>query len=55
MSFEAIQWNTVETNADVSQKVTAHLSKDDGLKQALTGAKMVVIPAGIARKDLHSL
>ncbi|KAA8915161.1 hypothetical protein TRICI_002706 [Trichomonascus ciferrii] len=31
-------------------KVTGHLPKDDGLKNALTGADIVVIPAGIPRK-----
>ncbi|CAG79526.2 YALI0E14190p [Yarrowia lipolytica CLIB122] len=31
-------------------KVTGYLPKDDGLKNALTGANIVVIPAGIPRK-----
>lgn len=31
-------------------KVSGFLPADDGLKQALTGADIVVIPAGIARK-----
>lgn len=31
-------------------KVTGHLPKDDGLKEAMTGADIVVIPAGIPRK-----
>ncbi len=34
------------------QKVTGYLPKDDGLKQALTGADVVVIPAGIPRTSL---
>jgi len=31
------------------QKVSGFLPKDDGLKNALTGADIVVIPAGIPR------
>jgi len=31
-------------------KVTGYLPKDDGLKHALTGADLVVIPAGVPRK-----
>jgi len=31
-------------------KVTGYLPKDDGMQQALTGADIVVIPAGIPRK-----
>jgi malate dehydrogenase len=31
--------------------VTGHLPKDDGLQAALTGADIVVIPAGIPRKS----
>ncbi|MCJ1406429.1 hypothetical protein MMC19_000494 [Ptychographa xylographoides] len=31
-------------------KITGYLPKDDGLKHALTGADVVVIPAGIPRK-----
>lgn len=34
------------------QKVTGYLPKDDGLKHALTGADVVVIPAGIPRMKL---
>jgi malate dehydrogenase len=33
-----------------AQKVTGFLPKDDGLKHALTGCDVVVIPAGIPRK-----
>jgi len=29
--------------------VTAFLPKDDGMKQAFTGADIVIIPAGIPR------
>ncbi|MCJ1260233.1 hypothetical protein MMC22_000092 [Lobaria immixta] len=32
------------------QKITGYLPENDGLKQALTGADVVVIPAGIPRK-----
>jgi malate dehydrogenase len=32
------------------QKVTGYLPKEDGLQGALTGADVVVIPAGIPRK-----
>jgi malate/lactate dehydrogenase len=32
------------------QTVTGYLPKDDGLKNALTGADVIVIPAGIPRK-----
>ncbi|KAJ5570361.1 malate dehydrogenase [Penicillium hispanicum] len=32
------------------QKISGYLPKDDGLKHALTGADIVVIPAGIPRK-----
>jgi hypothetical protein len=34
----------------IDQKITGYLPKDDGLKLALTGADVVVIPAGIPRK-----
>jgi len=36
--------------ADGKQKVTGYLPKDDGLSQALKGADIVVIPAGIPRR-----
>jgi hypothetical protein len=36
------------------QTVTGYLPKDDGLKNALTGADVVVIPAGIPRKSALS-
>ena len=36
--------------AEGGQTVTGYLPKDDGLKQALTGADIVVIPAGIPRQ-----
>ncbi|KAF2253839.1 malate dehydrogenase-like protein [Trematosphaeria pertusa] len=47
--------NTPGVAADLSHistpaKVTGFLPKDDGLKQAFTGADIVVIPAGIPRK-----
>lgn len=47
--------NTPGVAADLSHisspaTVTGYLPKDDGLKQALTGADIVVIPAGIPRK-----
>ncbi|PVI02708.1 malate dehydrogenase-like protein [Periconia macrospinosa] len=47
--------NTPGVAADLSHisspaTVTGYLPKDDGLKQALTGADVVVIPAGIPRK-----
>lgn len=47
--------NTPGVTADLSHistpaKVTGYLPKDDGLKQALTGADIVIIPAGIPRK-----
>jgi malate dehydrogenase len=35
---------------DTSSKVTGFLPDNDGLTKALTGANVVVIPAGIARK-----
>lgn len=35
------------------QKITGYLPENDGLKQALTGADVVVIPAGIPRKILE--
>lgn len=35
------------------QKISGYLPKDDGLKSALTGADIVVIPAGIPRKSTH--
>lgn len=35
---------------DTPAKVTGFLPAEDGLKKALTGADLVVIPAGIARK-----
>jgi malate dehydrogenase len=41
------------TAADQRQKVTGYLPKDDGLKNALTGADIVVIPAGIPREYPH--
>ncbi|KAI9677588.1 MAG: hypothetical protein M1817_006542 [Caeruleum heppii] len=47
--------NTPGVAADISHissiaKVVGYLPADDGLKKALTGADMVVIPAGIPRK-----
>ena len=51
--------NTPGVAADLSHistpaKVTGFLPKDDGMKNAFTGAEMVVIPAGIPRKwQLH--
>lgn len=47
--------NTPGVAADLSHinsasKTTGFLPKDDGLKQALTGADIVVIPAGVPRK-----
>ncbi|KAE8348738.1 lactate/malate dehydrogenase [Aspergillus coremiiformis] len=47
--------NTPGVAADLSHissiaKISGFLPKDDGLKQALTGADIVVIPAGIPRK-----
>lgn len=35
-----------------SQKISGYLPEDDGLKHALTGADVVVIPAGIPRTFL---
>lgn len=34
---------------DIWQKISGFLPKDDGLKHALTGTDVVVIPAGIPR------
>jgi malate/lactate dehydrogenase len=31
----------------MTQKITGYLPKDDGLKKALTGADICIIPAGI--------
>ncbi|KAI0713303.1 malate dehydrogenase [Earliella scabrosa] len=47
--------NTPGVAADLSHistpaKVTGYLPPDDGLKKALTGAEIVVIPAGVPRK-----
>ncbi|MCJ1419386.1 hypothetical protein MMC32_005741 [Xylographa parallela] len=47
--------NTPGVTADLSHissiaRITGYLPKDDGLKHALTGADVVVIPAGIPRK-----
>ncbi|KAJ5279893.1 malate dehydrogenase [Penicillium angulare] len=47
--------NTPGVTADLSHissvaKISGYLPKDDGLKNALTGADIVVIPAGIPRK-----
>ncbi|MCJ1471216.1 hypothetical protein MMC07_009864 [Pseudocyphellaria aurata] len=47
--------NTPGVTADLSHissiaKITGYLPEDDGLKQALTGADVVLIPAGIPRK-----
>lgn len=36
------------------QKITGYLPENDGLKQALAGADVVVIPAGIPRKILET-
>lgn len=35
---------------DTKAKVIGYLPKDDGLKKALTGADIIVVTAGIARK-----
>ncbi len=47
--------NTPGVAADLSHiatpaKVVGYLPPDDGLKKALTGAELVVIPAGVPRK-----
>jgi len=47
--------NTPGVTADLSHissvaKITGYLPKDDGLKHALTGADVCIIPAGIPRK-----
>ncbi|KAI9672428.1 MAG: hypothetical protein M1829_004507 [Trizodia sp. TS-e1964] len=47
--------NTPGVTADLSHissiaKITGYLPQDDGLKHALTGAHLVIIPAGIPRK-----
>ncbi|KAG0082322.1 Malate dehydrogenase, cytoplasmic [Podila epicladia] len=47
--------NTPGVAADLSHintdsKVTGHIPKDNGLKEALTGCDVVVIPAGVPRK-----
>ena len=47
--------NTPGVAADLSHiatpaKVEGYLPPDDGLKKALTGADVVVIPAGVPRK-----
>jgi malate dehydrogenase len=54
--------NTPGVAADLSHiatpaKVEGYLPPDDGLKKTLTGAKVVVIPAGVPRKPgvCHSL
>jgi malate/lactate dehydrogenase len=39
----------------VSQNLKGYLPKDDGLEHALTGADIVVIPAGIPRKCREKL
>ncbi|KAI9591674.1 lactate/malate dehydrogenase [Syncephalis fuscata] len=38
------------SHINTSSKVTGHLPKDNGIKDALTGAEVVVIPAGVPRK-----
>lgn len=46
------QWTPQKENTALTlrQKISGFLPKDDGLKQALTGADVVVIPAGIPRQ-----
>lgn len=39
----------------MAQKTSGYLPADDGLKHALTGADVVVIPAGIPSKGSHSI
>ncbi|KAL5454078.1 hypothetical protein PMIN06_005178 [Paraphaeosphaeria minitans] len=41
---------SIEDGVNHEQVVTGYLPRDDGLKNALTGADIVVIPAGIPRK-----
>ena len=38
-----------------NQKITGYLPADDGLKKALTGADVVLIPAGIPRTPTEPL
>lgn len=50
--------NTPGVTADLSHissvaKIDGFLPKDDGLKHALTGADIVIIPAGIPRKRVE--
>lgn len=40
-------------DAEEEQKITGYLPPDDGLKKALTGADIVVIPAGIPRSYIE--
>jgi len=40
----------MKSSADnILKKITGYLPKDDGMKNAFTGADIVVIPAGIPR------
>ena len=43
-------WNFGLLTFFFSQKISGFLPKDDGLKNALTGTDIVVIPAGIPRQ-----
>lgn len=40
---------------ELEQKISGFLPKDDGLKHALTGTDVVVIPAGIPRQSSFAL
>ena len=45
----------MKTSDLLGQKITGYLPKDDGLKHALTGTNIVIIPAGIPRKTAVSI
>ncbi|KAL9625019.1 MAG: hypothetical protein Q9160_000748 [Pyrenula sp. 1 TL-2023] len=47
---ELALYDVVNTPAKCQKKISGYLPKDDGMKKALSGADIVIIPAGIPRK-----
>jgi malate/lactate dehydrogenase len=48
--MQAQKFQPASDTPDCRQKISGYLPKDDGMKKALTGADICIIPAGIPSK-----
>jgi hypothetical protein len=53
--MQAQKFQPASDTPDGRQKISGYLPKDDGMKKALTGADICIIPAGIPSKISHPL